>query len=48
MKQSELDISLKHDVLMMFSLLKWTWIPKSGANFAGVIKLMSTKGQILK
>ncbi len=48
MKWSEVDISLKHDVMMMFPLLKWPWLPKSGANLAGVVKLMSTKGQILK
>ena len=48
MKQSEVDISLKHDVMMMFSLLKLPWLPKSGANLAGFIKLTSTKGQILK
>ena len=36
MQQSEVDISLKHNVVVSFSLLKWTWIPKSGGNLAGV------------
>jgi hypothetical protein len=48
MKWSEVDINLKHDVMMIFFLLKWPWLPKSGATLAGAIKLMSTKGPILK
>ncbi len=36
MKQSEVDISLKHDVVASFPLLKWTWISKSGASLDGV------------
>ncbi len=36
-KQSEVDISLKHDVMTSFPLLKWTWIPISGANLDGVM-----------
>ena len=37
MKWSDEDFSLNYDVLASFSLLKWTWIPKSGANLAGVM-----------
>ena len=36
MKWSEVDISLKHDVIASFPLLNGTWVPKSGANLAGV------------
>ena len=36
MKWSEVDISLNHDVMTSFSLHKWTWLPKSGTNLAGV------------
>jgi hypothetical protein len=37
MKQSEVEISLNHDIMASFLLLKWPWIPKSGANLAGVM-----------
>ena len=36
MKRSEVDISLKHDTMATFSLHKWIWIPKSGANLTSV------------
>ena len=31
-----MDISLNHGVVVSFSLHKWTWIPKSGDNLAGI------------
>jgi hypothetical protein len=37
LKQSEVDISLNHDVTTSFSLRKWPWVPKSRANLAGVM-----------
>ncbi len=36
MKQSKVNILLNHDVMASFSLHKWPWLPKSGANFASV------------
>jgi hypothetical protein len=52
MKWSGVDISLKQDVMMMFPSSSDPDFPnpslESVANLAGVIKLMSTKGQILK
>ena len=36
MKWSEVDISLNHDVMALFSLQKWPWFPRSRANFASV------------
>ncbi len=36
MKQSEVDISLEHDVMASFPLLQWTLLPKSGGNLDGV------------
>ncbi len=35
MKWSEVDISLNHYKMRLFSLHKWAWTPKSGANLAG-------------
>ncbi len=43
LKWISVDISLSYDVMTVFALLKWPWLPKSGANLAGVIKLMSTR-----
>ncbi len=36
MKSFEVDISLNHDVMASFSLHKWPWLPRSGANFVSV------------
>ncbi len=36
MKQSGVHISLNHDIRASFSLHKWPWRPKSGADLAGV------------
>ncbi len=37
MKWSEVDVSLNHEVVASFPLLKWTWITKSGGNLASVM-----------
>ncbi len=37
MEWSEVDISLNHEVIATFSLYKWPWVPKSGANLANVM-----------
>jgi len=37
MKWFEVDVSLNHEVVASFLLLKWTWIPKSGGNLASVM-----------
>jgi len=36
MKRSEAGIALIHEVMTSFSLLKWPWHTKSGANLANV------------
>ena len=36
MKQSEVDISLKHDIMALISLHKWPWVPKSWTTLASV------------
>ncbi len=39
LNQSEVDISLNHDIMASFSLCEWPWVPKSGANLASVMVL---------
>ena len=42
MKQSEVDISLKHDIMALISLHKWPWVPKSWTTLASVTVNEST------
>ncbi len=37
MKWLVVDVSLNHDVMALFPLLKWTWIPKTRENLARVM-----------